>query len=305
MQTRVIASSKEKLNLSICTTCKLLGLSRQVYYRAIKSTLKRKKTASSVLLLVDAIRMEMPRLGTRKLYHILRDSLKELGVGRDALFRILKANHRLIIPRKKYHVTTNSFHRFHKHKNKIEHLSIVKPEQVWVADITYVGQRNNPMYLSLVTDAYSKKIQGYNVSDSLETVGSLKALKMAIKNRIYEQDELIHHSDRGLQYCSDIYQKYIKNKKLLCSMTESYDPYQNAVAERVNGILKQEFLLNTKNIKLKTMQELVKQSVRIYNQKRPHLSSNMLTPEQMHLQKSIKMKTYKNKNSRSFETSGI
>lgn len=247
----------------------------------------------------------MPRLGTRKLYYLLQEELETLGVGRDKLFSILKANHMLIVPKRSYHITTNSHHRFRKHKNRIEHLNINHPEQVWVADITYVGHRKNPMYLALVTDAYSKKIKGYNVSSSLETQGSLKALKMAIKFREYPNQELIHHSDRGLQYCSNEYQKLINKNSIKCSMTESYDPYQNAVAERINGILKQEFLFNTRNLDLKTMKILVKQSIEIYNQNRPHWSCNMLTPNQMHQQNKVKIKTYKNKNLRKFQLSEI
>jgi transposase InsO family protein len=127
----------------------------------------------------------MPRIGTRKLYYLLQDELKIFGVGRDKLFNILKANHMLIKPKRSYHITTNSHHRFHKHKNLIEHLDIIRPEHVWVADITYVGNRNNPMYLALITDAYSKKIKGYNVSNTLETKGGLAAIKMAVKNREY------------------------------------------------------------------------------------------------------------------------
>lgn len=247
----------------------------------------------------------MPRIGTRKLYYLLQNQLQEFGIGRDKLFRILKANHLLIKPKRSYHITTNSHHRFRKHKNSVDGLAINNPEQVWVADITYVGNRKNPMYLALVTDAYSKKIKGYNVSNSLETKGSLNALKMAIKNREYPNQKLIHHSDRGLQYCSNQYQKLINNKKIICSMTESYDPYQNAVAERINGILKQEFLLNTKNIDLKTMKTLVKQSINIYNKDRPHWSNYMLTPDKMHQQNKVKMRTYKNKNLRELQLSEI
>jgi len=247
----------------------------------------------------------MPRIGTRKLYYLLKDELDSLGIGRDKLFSILKANHMLIQPKRSYHITTNSHHRFRKHKNLIENLEIVRPEQVWVADITYVGNRNNPMYLALVTDAYSKKIKGYNVSNTLETKGSLKALKMAVKLREYKDQQLIHHSDRGLQYCSNEYQRMIEKNKIKCSMTESYDPYQNAVAERINGILKQEFLMNIKNINIETMKILVKQSIDIYNKYRPHWSCYMLTPEQMHQQKNIKIRTYKNKNLRELQLSEI
>lgn len=247
----------------------------------------------------------MPRIGTRKLYHILQDPLQELGVGRDKLFRILKANHMLIKPKRSYHITTNSHHRFRKHKNLIDGLDLDRPEQVWVADITYIGNRQNPMYLSLITDAYSKQIVGYNVSNNLETSGCVKALKKAINGRQYPSKQLIHHSDRGLQYCSDEYQRLLIKHNMNCSMTESYDPYQNAVAERVNGILKQEFLINTKNIDLKTMKILVRQSIDIYNQYRPHWSCNMLTPNQMHKQKNIKIRTYKTKNLRELQLSEI
>ena len=255
--------------------------------------------------MVSEIRLKMPRIGTRKLYYLLQGSLQELGVGRDKLFSILKANHMLIKPKRSYHITTNSHHRFRKHKNLIDQLGITRPEQVWVADITYVGNRQNPMYLALITDAYSKKIKGYNVSDSLETTGSAKALKMAIKNRKYPDQNLIHHSDRGFQYCSNEYQKIIYQNHLKCSMTESYDPYQNAVAERINGILKQEFLINTQNLDLKSMKIVVKQSIDIYNQNRPHWSCDMLTPNQMHQQKDVKIKTYKYKNLRELQLSEI
>lgn len=125
-------------------------------------------------------------------------------------------------------------------------MDIERPEMVWVSDITYVGTRANPSYLALVTDAYSKKIVGYNVSKSLAVEGSLKALEMAIKNREHRQCSLIHHSDRGLQYCSNDYQKLLNHNNIRPSMTEKYDPYENAIAERINGILKQEFYIAKK-----------------------------------------------------------
>ena len=280
---------------SISSTCELLGVSRQVYYRAIKSKQNRQDTASKVLELVQRVRMEQSRIGTRKLYHILKSELQELGVGRDRLFAILKANHMLIKPKRSYHITTNSHHRFRKHKNLIEQLTIERPEQVWVSDITYVGTRQNPMYLSLITDAYSKKIMGYHLDSTLEVNACLRALKRAIKNRVYPNQVLIHHSDRGLQYCSNDYQKLLSKAGMKCSMTESYDPYQNAIAERINGILKQEFLIGTSNINIKLMTKVLDQSVRIYNTKRPHWSCQMNTPEQMHKQSSIKIKSYKKK----------
>ena len=200
--------------------------------------------ANQVVKLVQEVRMRMPRIGTRKLHYLLEPKLRQLGVGRDRLFAILKANHMQIVPKRQYHITTNSHHRFRKHKYLLEGLEFIRPNQVWVTDITYIGTRKNPMYLALVTDAYSKKIVGYNVSNSLCTTGALNALEYALKMKRDTTKTLIHHSDRGVQYCSNEYQEILTKHSLKCSMTESYDPYQNAIAERVNGILKQEFLLS-------------------------------------------------------------
>ncbi|MGO2401492.1 MAG: IS3 family transposase [Mesonia sp.] len=245
--------------------------------------------------LVGELRIRMPRLGTRKLYFLLEDKLRQLKVGRDKLFRILEANHLLIIPKKSYHITTDSHHRFRKHKNKVCTVKINRPEQVWVSDITYVGKRTNPSYLALITDAYSKKIVGYNVSNSLSVQGSLKALDMALKNRYYKEQPLIHHSDRGLQYYSNDYQELLDKNGIKASMTEKYDPYENAVAERVNGILKQEFNIAKYEMNLKIKKQIIREAIKIYNQERPHLSNHMLTPNQMHKQSKIEMKTYKSK----------
>ena len=174
-------------------TCYLLGVDRQVYYRAKKSLLEKQTIAQQVINLVRSIRNLMPKVGTRKLYHMLKKELKLLKVGRDKLFRILKANHMLITPKKSYHITTDSHHRFRKHKNIVSNIEIERPEQVWVSDITYIGNRVNPSYLALITDAYSKKIMGYNVSDSLNMSGSMQALHMALKNKTYIDEPLIHH----------------------------------------------------------------------------------------------------------------
>ncbi|WP_246069989.1 IS3 family transposase [Mangrovivirga cuniculi] len=271
----------------------MFGKSRQVYYRAKKSEAKRRETASVVVKKVQQVRMRMSELGTRKLYEKLYDELRELGVGRDRLFAIMKANHMQILPKRQYHITTDSHHRFRKHRNLVENLTLNRPEQLWVSDITYIGNRQNPMYLSLVTDAYSKKIMGFNVSNSLHAQGAIKALKQAIKNRKYYDRELIHHSDRGLQYCCDDYQKELDKGNLLCSMTEKYDPYQNAIAERVNGILKQEFIKGILVNDIVLMNKLIKQSIDIYNRERPHYSCYMKTPEFMHGQEKIKIRTYK------------
>lgn len=245
--------------------------------------------------MVQELRLIMPKIGARKLYYLLEDKLKEIRVGRDMLFRILKANHMLIKPKRHYHITTNSHHRFRKHKNLIEDLVPSKPEQIWVSDITYVGNRRNPMYLALVTDAYSKKIVGYDISNSLDAQGTKRAIKRAEKTRAYKSNSLIHHSDRGFQYCSDQYQAVLNKFKIKCSMTESYDPYANAVAERVNGILKSEFIGQSKNLNLPLMTRLVQDSIQIYNELRPHYSCYYKTPNQMHEQKKIAIRTYKTK----------
>ena len=246
--------------------------------------------------MVNEIRIKMPKLGTRKLYYLLQDELKELSVGRDKLFKILKANHMLIKPSRSYHITTNSHHRFRKHKNIIESLKITHPEQVWVADITYIGNRQNPIYLALITDAYSKKIVGYDVSSSLDASGCVRALKRAVRSRDYIDSKLIHHSDRGLQYCSNEYQKILKRNNIKPSMTETYDPYANAIAERVNGILKTEFLdYYGYKLPIKFMRRVVDECIKIYNQERPHYSCYMNTPDKMHKQNDIKIRTYKSK----------
>jgi len=281
--------------MSITYACNLFGYNRQVYYRSKARVFQYQQRAEVVVSLVNAVRSKMPRLGGKKLYHLLECELKELGIGRDKLFDILRANHLLIKPKRQYHITTNSHHRFRKHKNLIEGIEVSRPEEVWVSDITYIGDKDHPQYLSLVTDLYSKKIIGHDVSESLSVDGSARALKMALKRRRYKEKRLIHHSDRGLQYCSDEYQELLRSNKIICSMTEQYDPYQNAVAERINGILKQEFIQGTKLKNLELMKSLVKQSIKIYNTDRPHLSCHMHTPEYMHGQSEVVIKTYRRK----------
>ncbi len=293
MFTRTVDRSREEAKETIVSACDMFGVSRQVYYRSKASVKQSQGKASQVVDLVRQVRQQMPRLGTRKLYYLLEDRLKTLGVGRDRLFSILKANHLLIKPVRSYRKTTDSHHRFHKHKNLVAELVPTKPEQVWVADITYIGNRDNQQYLALVTDAYSKKIVGHDVSASLGADGAIRALKQGLKTRSYKANTLIHHSDRGLQYCCDEYQKILTREKVKCSMTESYDPYANAVAERVNGILKQEFMLEDYRVKLPVMKQLVKNSIETYNTQRPHWSCQMLTPEQMHKQQTVKIKSYK------------
>ena len=277
--------------------CNLFGISRQVYYRKIKRRATKQTKAGQVVSMIADIRKTMPRIGARKLYYLLYAQLQVIQVGRDKFFDILRANHLLIQPKRSYHVTTNSHHRFRKHRNLITDLKINRPEQVWVSDITYIGKREKPCYLSLITDGYSKKIMGYYVADNLTTESSLMALKMAVKNRQDKDIPLIHHSDRGLQYCADDYQKMLNKNGIQCSMTNNGDPYENAVAERINGILKQEFMIDCYHQDLSVMKIIIKEAVNIYNNQRPHHSNYMLTPIQMHSQNKIVMRTYKTKTS--------
>ncbi len=199
----------------------------------------------------------------------------------------------MIKPKRSYHITTNSPHRFRKHRNLIENVTPNRPEEHWVSDMTYIGTRNNPVYLALITDAYSKKIVGYDVFNSLGLNSSLKALKRAIKFKKYPDETLIHHSNRGLQYCSYAYQEKLSKHAILCSITQGSDPYTNAVAVRVNGVLKQEFIIDKFGRTLKEKTELVKDAIKKYNTLRPHYSCYYLTPEEMHNQSCIKIRTYK------------
>jgi len=226
--------------------------------------------------------MEMPRLGTRKLYYLLRSDIDALGIkiGRDALFDYLRSEHLLIKPKKNYTKTTDSKHWLRKYPNLMLGVKAQRPEQYFVSDITYIKSREKTHYLSLVTDAYSRKIMGFKLSDDMSTENVVQALHMAVLKRKTQQS-LIHHSDRGLQYCSSLYQNALKENGILPSMTDGYDCYQNAMAERINGILKQEFLINKCN-NGKELKQLVKESINTYNNKRPHLSLNMKTPNFIH-----------------------
>jgi len=215
-------------------------------------------------------------------------------MGRDVLFNFLRAEQLLIKPKRSYTKTTNSKHWMKKYPNLILDMEINRPEQVWVSDITYIKTTSGNSYLSLVTDAYSKKIMGYALLDNLSVAGPLTALNMALKNRKYN-GELIHHSDRGLQYCSSEYVKQLTDHRINISMTQNGNPYENAIAERVNGILKYEFLwIDGFRDHLQAM-EVIKQSIGIYNQDRPHLSCQMMTPDLTHNQQKIKRKLWNKK----------
>ena len=251
-----------------------MGLSRQAYYQGQRRHAQRECRAEVVVQMVRDRRLRQPRLGTRKLHHVLREPLAQAGIelGRDAMFDVLRNAGMLVPQRRAYHKTTDSHHRFRRHPNLLkageQQLRATASEQVWVADITYLPTNDKFVYLSLVTDAYSRKIVGWHVHDSLQTEPVAQALKMALRTRQSDQ-RLVHHSDRGIQYCSNHYQAIHQRQGLLCSMTDGYDCYQNALAERVNGILKGELLLQ-RPADLEQARRMVRESVQIYNGERPH-----------------------------------
>ena len=248
----------------------------------------------NVIKLVQEIRYEQPFIGTEKIYGLIKEDLEHMNIkiGRIKLNSILKEYGMLVRKKKKSVITTNSRHRFRKYPNLIKEVEISQAEQVWVADITYIRTDDGFNYLHLITDAYSKRIVGFELSDNLKAESTINALKMALKGRKYPDRKLTHHSDRGLQYCSDDYVQILIDNDIAISMTENSDPYENAIAERVNGILKHEFSIGDgfKN-HLMALHE-IKKSIYIYNHKRPHRSCEMLTPEKAHLNGKYKLPSY-------------
>lgn len=263
-----------------------MGISRQAHYKRLACQRTRSEQHTTVVELVSDERRHQPRIGTRKLHFMLKKPLEQAGIkiGRDALFEILREARMLVRPRRAYHRTTNSHHHYRRHPNLLKEgpAKVVASgcEQLWVADITYLPTKEKTAYLSLVTDAYSRKIVGWHVHDGLETEQVSQALKMALRQRRTGQP-LVHHSDRGIQYCSAEYQRIHARHGITCSMTDGYDCYQNALAERVNGILKMEFLLQ-RPADLPQARTMVSESVRLYNQRRPHLSLEYKTPDAVH-----------------------
>jgi len=236
-----------------------------------------------VIKLVQDIRRYQPKLGGKKLYKLLRLDLNRLegSIGRDKFFDILRKRGLLVKRRKKYATTTDSWHRFHKYKNKLRDKRLTGPNQAYVSDITYLRTRKGFVYLFLQTDAYSRKITGWDLSDSLAIDGAIRALKMTIR-QCKTPKGVIHHSDRGIQYCCKEYVKILKRNKMQISMTEENHCYENAMAERVNGILKEEFLLDETFADEVSVLKAVKEAIQSYNTRRPHWSLNLCTPQQIH-----------------------
>jgi transposase InsO family protein len=275
----------------------LFGNSRQAWYKKQKALYKRAVEEHVIIHMVCDIRKEMPRIGSRKLAKILGDH--KMTIGRDALFDILGRNGLLVRRRRNRIKTTQSHHWLRKYRNLIKGVNPTAPNQLWVSDITYIKTTDKVLYLFLITDAYSKKIIGFCLADTLEASHGIEALKMAIKQKPKGIQFLIHHSDRGVQYCCNDYVKLLIKEKIEISMTEDGDPLDNSIAERVNGILKDEWLYEVEDLDSKTAKIYIPQIINIYNSKRPHLSIDMLTPNQAHeMQGRIKRrwKNYPQKN---------
>jgi putative transposase len=258
-----------------------MGITRQGFY-------KRRKTATAKAVLEEllvqrvlTLRNIMPRIGGRKLYYLIKYSGMPSKLGRDKFFRILASNRLLVSPVKQYVRTTQSSHHFRVYSNLIKDLKVDRPFMVLVSDITYIRSSEGFCYLFLITDLYSRKILGYNLAKTMETKEAVKALKMALEKRP-DNLPVIHHSDRGIQYCSHEYVRLLKSAAIQISMGEAGNPYENAVAERVNGILKTEFLLNTKFNSYSHAKKAAAEAIETYNKLRPHMSLNYLTPDQKH-----------------------
>ena len=281
-------------HIGLAKLCGWFGITRQAYYQQLNKAIKSNAEEDLLLKKVRSIREDHPRMGTRKLYYKISDFMTDhnIKMGRDALFNLLSANNMLIRNRKRRVQTTQSFHWLRKYPNLIKGFSPIKPNHLWVSDITYWKIDSGFVYISFITDAFSHKLVGYNVSKTLASIGTTRALKMALSDFLRSPEshfKLIHHSDRGVQYCYHEYVKLLQKNDIKISMTENGDPRENAVAERINGIIKGEYLKD-KNVKnLKQAKNALKKAVSLYNNDRPHSSISNLSPNEVH-QKNLKTK---------------
>ena len=279
----ILAVNRAKGFASITKVCDCFNLKRDAYYKYNRRDEQRKSIEQQIIHIVKKRRKSLPREGVRKLMVSLNDDFEkqQLKVGRDTLFNILR-EHKMLTLRKKYSArTTNSYHRFYKYNNIIKDMEVTRPNQVWVSDITYIRTVKGFCYLALITDMHSRKIVGYDLSDSLELKGCVRALNKAIY-QAKNINGLIHHSDRGIQYCSNVYTQILKRKKIDISMTEENHCYENAMAERVNGILKDEFYLDQIFINVAHAKRAAKSAVKLYNEIRLHLSLDYKTPNMVY-----------------------
>jgi transposase InsO family protein len=269
--------------IGLSRLCRLFGITRQAYYQSFYREEFVGIEQELVLKEVVSIRKNHPRIGTRKLYVMLEQFMLEhqIKMGRDALFDLLSLHGLLIRKRRRKITTTQSNHWLKKYPNLIREFVPIAPNQLWVSDITYWKTKAGLFYISLITDVYSHKIVGYNLAETLEAVESLQALQMALSENKNVQN-LIHHSDRGSQYCSFKYVNLLQDYNIRISMTENGDPLENAVAERVNGILKEEYLDCYGVENMLEAKVLLEQVVKLYNQERPHMSIGNLAPQKVH-----------------------
>nr|WP_053989905.1 IS3 family transposase [Mangrovimonas sp. TPBH4] len=277
------AKTKSEGFASLTTVCACFGLKRDAYYKYHTRETERLKLEKRIIEIVKKRRKSLPREGVRKMIKSLDVEFTKanIKVGRDTLLNVLRANNMLTL-RKKYSAkTTNSLHRFRKYKNIAKDVIVTRPNQVWVSDITYIRTLKGFCYLALITDAYSRKIVGYDLSDSLELSGCVRALNKALY-QAKDIDGLIHHSDRGIQYCSNVYTQILKRKNIGISMTEENHCYENAMAERVNGILKDEFYLDQTFMDTAHAKRATKNAIKLYNEVRLHLSLDFKTPNMVY-----------------------
>jgi putative transposase len=276
----VIQLREQEQNVSVKTLCSLFGKTQHAHYDHLWRLQQDILIQDVVLQEVNRLRTSLPAIGTRKLHFLLKETLKDyqISIGRDYLFDLLASRGMLIKRRRRRTITTDSNHWMRKYDNLITEIEIIRANQVWVSDITYLMLNSSFVYLSLITDAYSHQIVGYQVRNDLSAEGCIGALKMALANKSAGNQPLIHHSDRGSQYCSKAYVDILKDQNVAISMTQNGDPYENAIAERVNGILKTEFAIERNTGCLASLKLKIVQSIHAYNTLRPHDSCESLTP---------------------------
>ena len=271
-----------------------MGYTPQAYHKQTKHLLQKQVHEDLVVQQVHRIRTEQPRCGTRKLLIMLQPflTLHHINLGRDYFFDLLAKNKLLVRKTKRSVHTTQSKHHFRRYPNLIKGFTPLKAHELWVSDITYIPLKDRFAYLFLITDAYSRKIVGHHVSDDMKVSSAVVALKKAMAQKPVETI-VIHHSDRGVQYCSHEYVNLLEQNHAMISMTQSGDPLENAVAERVNGILKTE-LISSSYEDIDKASLSIGRAIIIYNFKRRHSSLNYQIPHEVHLQKGPQIRRWKN-----------
>jgi len=281
-------------SISIQQFCTLLGYSAQAYYKHNKKQFRQQYHEQLILEQIDGVRKQQPRCGGRKLFIMLQPFFIQhnINMGRDKFFELLKRNKLLVRRTKRSVHTTNSKHHFYRYPNLVKGFTPLKAHELWVADITYIPLKERFAYLFLITDAYSRKIVGFNVTDDMKVSSAVVALKQALAQKPPETI-VIHHSDRGIQYCSNEYVGLLQQHHAMISMTNNGDPLENAIAERVNGILKTE-LISSYYSDLQAASVHIARCITIYNYRRRHSSLNWQIPATVHTQKGPQIRRWKN-----------